>query len=173
MFCRERWLPFGIIGRIRSDWRDSDTKTTTMNEMKSKLRKLRLIQSAYIVAIPLFGWIAESTSGRGSSAWTLWHWVMTGLALWAALGGFRIRHRLIRRTEEALAKDASSPKALRQWQAGHIVGMASAEAIVLYGVVVRMVIGGALWQASLFYVTGLFLLLLWTPRMPTTANRSL
>ncbi len=138
-----------------------------MNDMKSKLRKLRLIQSAYIVAIPLFGWVAESR-GRGSSNWTLWHWVMTGLALYAAWGGFFIRRRLIRRSEEALAKDDSNLKALKQWEAGHLIGFASAEAIVIWGVVVRMVLGGALWQASLFCAAGLFLLLLWTPRMPIT-----
>ena len=143
-----------------------------MNEMKSKLGKLRLIQSVYIVAIPLFGWVAESVRGRGSSDWTLWHWVMTGLALYAALGGFFLRRKLMRRSEEALAKDASNPKALKQWQAGHLIGFASAEAIVIWGVVVRMVLGGALWQASLFYAAGLFLLLLWTPRMPITTPAS-
>lgn len=142
-----------------------------MNEMKSKLGKLRLIQSVYIVAIPLFGWVAESVRGRGSSDWTLWHWVMTGLALYAALGGFFLRRKLMRRSEEALAKDASNPKALKQWQAGHLIGFASAEAIVIWGVVVRMVLGGALWQASLFYAAGLFLLL-WTPRMPITTPAS-
>ena len=136
--------------------------------MKSKLGKLRLIQSVYILTIPLFVWISESVCGRGSNDWTLWHWVMAGLALWAVLGGFRIRRRLICRSEEALAKDASNPRALRQWQVGFIVGMVFAEAIVLYGVIVRMVIGGALWQASLFYAVGLLLMLLWTPRMPTT-----
>jgi F0F1-type ATP synthase membrane subunit c/vacuolar-type H+-ATPase subunit K len=143
-----------------------------VNEMKSKLGKLRLIQSVYIVAIPLFGWVAESVRGRGSSDWTLWHWVMTGLALYAALGGFFLRRKLMRRSEEALAKDASNPKALKQWQAGHLIGFASAEAIVIWGVVVRMVLGGALWQASLFYAAGLFLLLLWTPRMPITTPAS-
>lgn len=136
--------------------------------MKSKLGKLRLIQSVYILTIPLFVWIAESTRGRGRSDWTLWHWVITGLALWAVSGGFRIRRRLIRRAEEALAKDASNPKTLRQWQAGQFIGMPFAESIVLCGVLVRMVIGGALWQASLFYALGLLLMLLWTPRMPTT-----
>ena len=141
-----------------------------MNEMKSKLGKLRLIQSVYIVAIPLFGWVAESVRGRGSSDWTLWHWVMTGLALYAAFGGFFLRRKLMRRSEEALAKDASNPKALKQWRAGHLIGFASAEVIVLWGVVVRMVLGGALWQALLFYAAGLFLLLLWTPRMPITAS---
>ena len=143
-----------------------------MNEMKSKLGKIRLIQTAYIVAIPLFAWIAESVRGRGSNDWTLWHWLMTSLALYAALAGFFLRRKLMRRSEEALSKDATNPKALKQWQAAHLIGFASAEAIVIWGVVVRMVLGGALWQASLFYVAGLFLLLLWTPRMPMTTPAS-
>lgn len=107
-----------------------------MNEMKSKSRKLRLIQAAYIVAIPLFGWVAESICGRGSSHWTSWHWLMAGLALYAAFVGFFLRRRLMRRSEETLAKDASNPKALKQWEAGHLIGFASAEAIVIWGVVV-------------------------------------
>ena len=65
-----------------------------------------------------------------------------------------------------LVKDSSNLKALRQWKAGQIVGMAFAEAIVFYGVVVRMVLDGTLRQASSFFVAGLLLLLLWTPRMP-------
>jgi F0F1-type ATP synthase membrane subunit c/vacuolar-type H+-ATPase subunit K len=136
-----------------------------MNEVKSKLRKLRLIQFTMIAAIPMFGWVAESI-GRGSSDWTLWHWVMTGLALYAALAGLFFRRRLMDRSQEAFAKDASNPKALKQWEAGHLIGLASAEAVVVWGVAVRMVLGGALWQASLFYAAGLILLLLWTPRMP-------
>jgi hypothetical protein len=140
--------------------------------MKLKLGKMRLVQSAYVVAIPLFGWVAESVRGRGSNDWTLWHWVMTGLALYSASVGFILRPKMLRRSEEALAKDASNPKALKQWQAGHLIGFASAEAIVLWGVVVRIVLCGALWQASLFYAAGLFLLLLWTPRMPITTSPS-
>jgi hypothetical protein len=45
--------------------------------------------------------------------------------------------------------------------------MAFAESLALWGVVVRMVLGGALWQASLFYSVSLVLLLYWTPRLPT------
>lgn len=136
-----------------------------MNEMKSKLRKLRLIQIAMIAVIPLFLWISESVCGRGSNDWTLRHWFVTGLALWSILGGLRVRHRVLRRSEDALAKDASNPKALGQWQAGHLIGFASAESIVMWGLVVRMILGGALWQASLFYAVGFLLMLLWTPRM--------
>jgi len=86
------------------------------------------------------------------------------------LGGFRIRHRLLRRSGEAVKKAASDPKALRQWEVGQVVGLAVAECVAVWGLLVRMVLGGALWQASLFYLVALSLLLLWTPRMPTIAS---
>ncbi len=97
---------------------------------------------------------------------------MTGLAVYATLVGFSFRRKLLRRSEEALAKDASNPRALKQWQAGQFLGFAFAENIAIWGVLVRMVLGGALWQASLFYGAALFLLLLWTPRMPITTPAS-
>jgi hypothetical protein len=137
--------------------------------MKSELTKLRLIQWALIAVIPILGWVAELGRGPGSNDWTLRHWVVTGLALWTALGGFRVRRRVLRRSLQSLEKDSSNSKTLKQWEAGHIIGLAMAEGVVQWGLVVRMVLGGALWQASLFYAAGLFLLLLWTPRMPTTA----
>jgi hypothetical protein len=140
--------------------------------MKSKLFKLRMIQLADIVSIPLFAWVAQSR-GPGSSDWTRWHWLMVGLAVYAALAGFFFRRRLIRRSEEALAKDTSDPKALKQWEAGHFIAIVMAEGIVFGGVVVRTVIGGTLWQASLFFATGFLLLLLWTPRMPSRVASSI
>jgi F0F1-type ATP synthase membrane subunit c/vacuolar-type H+-ATPase subunit K len=116
-----------------------------VNEMKSKLRKLRLIQLALIAATLIFGSVAEFERGRGSSDWNLWHWFVMGLALWSVFGGFRLRHRLLLRYEQAAAKDDSNPKALKKWEAGNLIGLASAESVVLWGVVVRMVLGGALW----------------------------
>jgi F0F1-type ATP synthase membrane subunit c/vacuolar-type H+-ATPase subunit K len=143
-----------------------------MNEMKSKLRKLRLIQLALIAVIPIFGCVAEIGRDSGRSDWSSWHWLVTGLALWGALGGFRLRGRMIRRSKESLAKDAYNPKALKQWEAGNVVALAVAEGVVAWGLVVRMVLGGALWQASLFYTAGLLLLLLWTPRTPSATPAS-
>src|SRR6476661_8363993 len=137
-------------------------------QMKSKLGKLRLFQTAHLAAIPLFAWVAESGRGHGSDAWTSWHWVMAGFALYAAVGGFFVRRRLILRSEEALSTELN-PKALRQWEGGQLVGLTMAEGVVICGVVVRVFFGGALWQASLFYAVGLFLLLLWTPRLSIKA----
>jgi F0F1-type ATP synthase membrane subunit c/vacuolar-type H+-ATPase subunit K len=118
--------------------------TTTTNEMKSRLSKLRLFHVAFIASVPLYIRFAENIRHHSSSNWTSWHWVVTGLALCTALGGFRLRRRIIGHSEVALAKDVSNPKALKQWEAGQIIGLAFAEAIVLWGVLLRVVLGGAL-----------------------------
>jgi hypothetical protein len=136
--------------------------------MKSKLRKVRLIQLGLIAVIPIVGSITEILFDRGNGDWTWLHWLVTGLVLWSVLGGFRLRSRLIHRSEESLAKDPSNSKALRQWEAGQLIGLATGESIVWWGLVLRMAFGGARWQALLFYAAGLFLLLLWTPRLPIT-----
>jgi hypothetical protein len=140
-----------------------------MGDIEPKLKKVRLIQWALIAAVPIFAFVAEIGRSRGSSNWTWRHWLVTGLALWSVSAGFHLRHRLLHRSEQALAKDASNLKTLRQWEVGQIIGLAMAEGVVQWGLVVRMVLGGALWQASLFYAAGLFLLLLWTPRPPITS----
>jgi F0F1-type ATP synthase membrane subunit c/vacuolar-type H+-ATPase subunit K len=143
-----------------------------MNEIKSKLRKVRLIQVALIAAIAIFGWVAEFDRRPGGNDWTFRHWLVTGLALWGASAGFRLRHRLIILSEGLLAQDPSNPKGLKKWEAGNVISLGVAESVAMWGLIVRMVLGGALWQASLFYLASLLLLLLWTPRMPTTARSS-
>jgi F0F1-type ATP synthase membrane subunit c/vacuolar-type H+-ATPase subunit K len=137
-----------------------------VNELKARLTRLRLFQLAMIVSIPLFGRVAEIGGDPGSNSWTMWHWLVVGVVLWAIFGVSSIRSRILTRSQQALAKDASDLKALKQWDVGHIIGMAFAENIAMWGLVVRMVLGGALWQALLFYIASLILLLIWTPRLP-------
>jgi F0F1-type ATP synthase membrane subunit c/vacuolar-type H+-ATPase subunit K len=143
-----------------------------VNQLKASLSKLRLIEFAMIAAIPMFGRVGEMAGHPGSNNWTLWHWVVTSVALCIVFAGSRFRRRVLARAATALAKDASDPKVLKQWEAGHVVVMAFAENIALWGLVVRLVLGGALWQASLFYSVSLILLLYWTPRLPTALAQS-
>jgi len=141
----------------------------SIQETRSKLGTLRLIHAAFVVTIPLVAWVAQNSCPSASNDRTLWHWVITGLALYSALVGFSFRRKLMRRSEDAPRNDASNPKAVRQWRAAHFVGWAAAEAIAFYGVVLQMVLGGSIWEASFFYAVALLLLLLWTPRRSTTA----
>ena len=138
-----------------------------MDEFKSKLTKLRLVQWALIAAVLMFVGVGELAGGPGRNDWIWQHWLVTGFALWAVWGGFSFRRRMLNRSRSTLAKDASDPRAAKQWQAGQLVALAAAENIALWGLLIRVAVGGALWQASLFYAASLALLLLWTPRLPT------
>ena len=137
--------------------------------MESSLKKVRLIQWALLAAIPLFAWVAEIGRGIGSNEWTWRHWLAVGLAVWSVSGAFRLRRLLFHRSQETLMNNATDAKAAKQWEAGQVIGLAMAEGVAYLGLVVRMVFHGTLWQASLFYLVALFLLLLWTPRMPRVA----
>lgn len=139
-----------------------------MNELKASASKLRLIQFAMVASVLLFARVAEMARQPGSNSWTIWHWAVAAISLLITFQGSYFRHRMLARAATSLAKDASDPKARKQWEAGQVVGMAFAENIALWGLVVRMVLGGAFWQASLFYSASLILLLYWTPRLPIT-----
>src|SRR5947209_6569970 len=117
-----------------------------------------------IAAIPVLGYVAELGSAHGRSDWTVAHGLVASMAVWTTWVGIRFRSRYMRRSRETQAKDPSSRNALRQWEVAHIIALTMAESVAMWGLVVRMVLNGGLWQASLFYGSGLFLLLLWTPR---------
>ena len=117
--------------------------------MDSCLRKLRLIHWGLLASIPFFAAVAEIGRNPGSSTWTWRHWFAAGLCCWVILGAFRLRSRLVDRSKERLT-------------------LAMAEGVAFWGLVVRMVFGGTLWQASPFYLSALALILLWAPRLPIT-----
>jgi hypothetical protein len=137
--------------------------------MESAFKKVRLIQWGLLGTIPLFAWVAEIGRGSGRNDWTWRHWLAVGFCVWSVSGAFRFRSRLLHRSAEKLKKNVTDAKAAKQWEAGQIIGLAMAEAVAFWGLVIRMVFHGTLWQASLFYAMALFLLLLWTPRMPITS----
>jgi hypothetical protein len=131
--------------------------------MDSAYKKVRLIQWALLAAIPLFAWVAEIGRGSGCRDWTWRLWLTMGLAVWSVSAAFRLRSRLMHRSTEKLKNNATDATAVKQWEVGQIISLAMAEGVAFWGLVVRIVFHGTLWQASLFYVMALFLLLLWTP----------
>jgi hypothetical protein len=135
--------------------------------MESTFKKVRLLQWALLLAIPLFAWVAEIGRDTGNSDWTWRHWLAIGFVLWSVSGAFRVRGRLLRSSKGKLINDAANAKGVKQWEAGQVISLAMAEGVAFWGLVIRMVFHGALWQASIFYVMAVFLLLLWTPRMPS------
>ena len=134
--------------------------------MKPALKKMRLIQWALLLSIALFALLTELLhEGRGSSEWNWRHWLLVGYVAYTVYVAMRFRHRLFKRAVENL-RNGEGDKAGRSWQAGNLISFVMAENIGLCGLVIRFVFHGTLGQASLFYAAGIFLLLLWAPRMP-------
>jgi hypothetical protein len=134
--------------------------------MELALKKARLIQWAMLATIPLLAAVAEIAGKSGSGAWTLWHLVAIGMATWSATGAFLLRNKLVSRSVEKLMINPADAKAARQWEVGQIISLAMAEGVAMWGLALRMALGGTLAQAGIFYAVSLFLLVLWTPRMP-------
>jgi len=134
--------------------------------MELALKKARLIQWAMLATIPLLAAVAEIAGKSGSGAWTLPQFILLGVAIWSAAGAFLLRNQLVSRSVEKLMINPADTNAARQWEVGQIISLAMAEGIAMWGLVIRLGLGGTLTQAAIFYAVSLFLLVLWTPRMP-------
>ena len=154
------------ICRAGSDRKGQTAEPLNMPDINHRLRNLRMLQCGLIAALLLFAGVAEMVCVPGNDDWNLKHWLITGMALWGVLGAFRLRRKLLDRSRQALTKEVSDPKGLKQWEAGHILSLSMALGVAVWGLLIRFVLVGARWQASLFYAAGIFLLLLWTPRLP-------
>jgi hypothetical protein len=141
-----------------------------MTEINAALRKLRMIQLALLAFILVSACVTEVVCGPGNGNWGPRQWLVTGLALYEFSVGLHSRRRLLPLSAELIAKDASNLKGLKRWEAWHVLALVMAASVAYMGLFVRMVLGGTLWQALLFYVPGAILVLLWTPRKPSPSS---
>ena len=85
----------------------------------------------------------------------------------AAFAGttFLVRQNVVASYAEALRTQPDDPATLFRWFSAHFVIFALAEAVALFGFLVR-VMGATAAQAAPFYAGGIILLLLFTPQKP-------
>ncbi len=78
----------------------------------------------------------------------------------------KLRRQLLFASAAALASQPENVELLKRWRAGNIMSFAFAESIMLFGVLLKLL--GAAWNVvGIFFVGGLILILLWTPRAIT------
>ena len=136
--------------------------------METALKKMRLIQWALLLATGLFALATELLlENRGSSDWNWRHWLLVGYSTYAVLVAMRFRRRLFNRATAKLRNGEGDASVAKPWQAGNLISFLMAWNVGLCGLVIRFVLHGALWQASVFYGAAIFLLLLWTACLPT------
>ena|ERR1700693_1940460 len=75
-----------------------------------------------------------------------------------------LRSRMIGPSVESLLSNPSDESALKKWRTGVFVSLVMASTIVLFGLLLKFM--GATWNvAGWFFIAGILLLLMWTPRL--------
>src|SRR5215470_16401320 len=106
-------------------------RCAVMNEIRAKLRKLRIIQwfiFGYVLACTAF---AEWTLDRTGSRWPLMHLLVRALASVCVLEGFYLRSRFLPPAIAALAGSPGDSRFLRRWEAWQLISLAMGAAVSL------------------------------------------
>ena len=120
--------------------------------MDAQLRILRIIHAAMLTAALLYVWIGEVlVRDETREISPLTYLVLAVLAVIVVGSMFAVREKFLGRPSEMLRTQPDDGEALRQWRGGYLIMMSMAEAVVLYGFLVRM-IGAPLARTVPFYV---------------------
>jgi hypothetical protein len=127
---------------------------------------MRLIQISMLVSIVFYAVVGEmvSRSMHPTPANTLFHaFSLISISLVGAT--VVVRRTLILPSEAALVENSDNRLAMSRWRTGYIMLYALCEALGLFGLVLRLA-GFRLTQVWGFYLGGILLLLLYSPRAP-------
>ena len=133
--------------------------------MDATLRFLRVIQVAFLVAVVIYIAIAEKVGPREPKDVKQIQMVLAMLSVGLVAMILIVRQRMIPSSEEILRTQPEDLGALLRWRTANLLTLVLAEAVVLYGFVLRFM-GGTLLQAAPFYAAGVLLMVVFTPRRP-------
>jgi hypothetical protein len=135
---------------------------------ETNLRSARILHVCFLIAafLYVFVLIQIRPPERPLSAVVIWAnafvcIVIIGMALF-------FRSRMVSESAAKLYTNPQDIEALQTWRSGQIVSFAFAEAVVLFGFVLKFL--GAHWNvAGVFFVVGILLLVAWRPKLDLTS----
>ena len=134
--------------------------------MAASLKLARIIHAAFIASAVLYVVIAETLEHRQAAPdLRPVYLVLLGVATLCAATAFVLRWKFVTGSEELLRSNPQDGATIQRWRAGQIVSLALAEAIVLFGFVLRF-LGARFGESAAFYVLGFVLLLGFWPKRP-------
>jgi 4-amino-4-deoxy-L-arabinose transferase-like glycosyltransferase len=133
--------------------------------MDASLRLLRVIQIAFLVSVAFYVAIPEKVGPHEVRDVKQLQIVLGLLAGSLVVTILFFRQRLLGPAEDVLRTQPEEGVALRRWRTANLATLVCAEAVVLYGMVLRF-LGGTLPQAAPFYAAGVLLMFIFTPRRP-------
>ena len=137
-----------------------------MNSWEEKLRATRAVHAMFLVTVPFYAATAEFVAPNEPREFAVFRLAFFVASAVTAVLGFQIRAKMIPVAEDVLRRNPGEPNAAQSWYTAHFLSFVAAEAIALFGLVLRFV-GGTLLESLPFYIVGLGLLLAWMPRRPS------
>jgi hypothetical protein len=135
--------------------------------MTAALRIVRVVQIAMLASIALCVAAGEFVNGHITADVTLIR--VISFASISVIGTILVvRKTMVLQSEVVLRERPNDAAVLGRWRAGYIVTYALCEALVLFGLVLR-IMGFTIMQVWPFYAGGFVLLLLFWPRAPKAA----
>jgi hypothetical protein len=135
--------------------------------MDSALKVVQTIRIAMLASIVLYVFVGElAARPRMNSPSVLIFYALTFVSITMVGIITVIRRTLTFPAQTTLAAQAADAAALNRWRGGYIASYAIAEAIALYGLVLRF-LGFTLSQVAPFYIAAFMLLLLLTANRPS------
>jgi hypothetical protein len=133
--------------------------------MESAIKVIRAIQIAMLVSVFVYVAVGERVGAIPRLSNPVLFYVLS-LATITLVGVILVvRRTLVLQSATVLAARPNDTATLNRWRAGYILTYALAEAIAIFGFVLR-VIGFSLSEVASFYIAGFILLLFFGPRRP-------
>jgi len=135
-----------------------------VNGMRSSLnvRQLRIVQIFCLVLAVSACWLAAHTGEPKKAEFGPIQWAIILAATYCAVSGFTSQ-RFFNKERPRSRGTGSTP--YRRWSLGHLVRLATACSVALWGAVTP-ILKGPLWLAYTLCGVGIVLLLVWTPGTP-------
>jgi hypothetical protein len=143
---------------------------TSYTTFDSALKNMRILYLALLLEIPIFVYAGEVTGPAKPKNVTKAGLLLVALAVlnaWSVLSS----RRAVREASDTLWSHLDDVNAIRRWRVANTVSLCASLPLALYGWIFR-VVGATLLQAAPFYVCGLLLLLISTPRRLRVSTHS-
>ena len=134
-------------------------------QMESAIKVVRAVQIAFLVSVVLYVAVGERVGSIERLNEPVLFYVLSLVTIIIVGVILVVRRTLVLQSAAALASRPRDAATLNRWRAGHIMTYALAEAVALFGLVLRF-IGFTLSQVWSFYIAGFILLLFFGPRLP-------
>jgi hypothetical protein len=132
--------------------------------MEPQRKLLQTVRIALLVSIALYVFIGERIEqSRSGVPDRNFYFAITLFAITTVGMIFAVWRMFVLRSEATLADQPDDAAALKRWRTGHIFTYALCEIVALFGFVLRFM-GFTLSEVVPFYIVGIALMLLFSPR---------